>query len=309
MNLETVDVPASDEHIIKAFNWRPASHEARAVVQILHGMGEHAARYERFALACNSSGIAAVLHDHRGHGRADESGHFADAGGWQKVVDDAFQVRRYIEKYYPQHPVVLLGHSMGSFIAQSVVMRHDDSFAALILSGSTLASRIRLHASLLVARAFAVIAGKREKSAFLNQAGLGNFNRSFRPNRTDYDWLSRDESEVDRYVADALCGGQFSNQFWADLTAGILDVSDVRSLNAIRNDLPILITGGEVDPVGGHAGLEKLAKAYRKTGHHAVSLTVYPDARHEMLNEINRDEVTADILAWIAQVLNSMGPE
>lgn len=305
MNAVAVDLPALDEHIIKMLDWRPTNREALAVVQILHGMGEHAGRYERFASACNSSKFAVVSHNHRGHGRSEHSGHFADEGGWQKVVADALQVRQYIAKTYPRRPVILLGHSMGSFIAQSFMQRHGDDIVAMILSGSTLANPVPLRAGLFVARAFTRIAGKRTKSQLLNQAGLGKFNRRFRPNRTDYDWLSRDETEVDLYVADPLCGGQFSNQFWADVTAGIIDVSGTRSLRSIRHDLPILITGGEVDPVGGSAGLSKLAEAYRLTGHHAVTLTIYPDARHELLNEINRDDVTGDIIAWVEQVLKN----
>ncbi|MGI9206261.1 MAG: alpha/beta fold hydrolase [Woeseiaceae bacterium] len=303
MTLETVELAAFDDHTIKTFDWRPANNEVRAVIQILHGMGEHAARYDRFASACNLRGVAAVSHNHRGHGQPDESGHFDDEDGWEKVVADVLQVRRYITETYPQRPVILLGHSMGSFIAQSVVQRHGNDIAALILSGSTLANRIELYASLFAATAFKSISGKRAKSHFLNQAGLGNFNRPFRPSRTDYDWLSRDETEVDHYVADPLCGGLFSNQFWIDLTAGLIEVSDHRSIGLIRHDLPILITGGEVDPVGGREGLTKLAEAYRRTGHDAVTLKIYADARHEMLNETNRDEVTAEIISWIEQIL------
>jgi len=309
MTLETFDLAALDEHTIRMFNWQPADSKARAVIQVLHGMGEHAGRYDRFACACNAGGLAVVSHNHRGHGSLENFGHFADKDGWQKVIGDVLRVRQYIAELYPERPVVLLGHSMGSFIAQSFVMRQGGNNVALILSGSTLASRFELYASLLVAKMLAAISGKRSKNKFLNQAGLGNFNRNFNPARTDYDWLSRDETEVDLYVADPLCGGQFSNQFWADLAGGLLEICADRSISRIPNDLPLLITGGEVDPVGGQKGLSKLVEAYRRTGHDAVTLNIYPDARHEMLNETNRNEVTADIVAWIEQVLDLLGSE
>jgi len=305
MTLETYDIDALDDHTLKTFSWQPPEREPLGVVQILHGMGEHADRYDRFASACNASGLAVVSHNHRGHGNLENFGHFADKDGWQKVIADVLRVRQHIAELYPERPVVLLGHSMGSFIAQSFVKRHGGNNVAMILSGSTLAHRFQLYASLFVARVLAAMFGKRSKSKFLNQAGLGNFNRDFKPVRTDYDWLSRDESEVDRYVADPLCGGQFSNQFWADLAGGLLEISADKSISNIRHDLPLLIMGGEVDPVGGRAGLTKLAEAYRRTGHEEVTLTIYPGGRHEMLNETNRDEVTADIIAWIGQVLKA----
>lgn len=308
MTLETIDVSALDDHTIKTYNWRPRDTEALAVVQILHGMGEHAARYGRFASACNSSALAVVSHNHRGHGSLDGFGHFADEDGWEKIITDVLQVRQYIAEIYPTRPVVLLGHSMGSFIAQSFLMRHGGNNVALILSGSTLARPTELYASLALARIIAAMTGKRSKSALLNQAGLGNFNRDFKPARTNYDWLSRDEIEVDHYVADPFCGGQFSNQFWADLAGGLLEVSTDTSISHIHHDLPILITGGEDDPVGGCSGLIRLAKAYRRTGHAAVTLTLYPGARHEILNETNRDTVTADIIAWIEHVVKNCHP-
>jgi alpha-beta hydrolase superfamily lysophospholipase len=270
-----------------------------AIIQILHGLGEHAPRYARFAQACNSKGLAVVAHNHRGHGASEGLGHFADIDGWEKVIGDVLQVRQDIAIQYPKLPVILLGHSMGSFVAQSFVMRHGGDIAALVLSGSTLAPRFDLRISHLAAKLTSIIGGKRQRSALLNYMGLGKMNKRFEPARTGSDWISRDEEEVDRYVADPFCGGVFSNQLWFDLTGALLKITSKAAIQSVPSELPILILGGASDPVGGIRGLRKLAEAYRATGHDHLTLTIYPGGRHEMLNETNRDEVTADIIHWV----------
>jgi len=308
MTVRQHQLTASDEHCIGVYHWCVEDDCAPlAVIQLLHGLGEHAARYERFAAACNQEHMNVVAHNHRGHGDLENYGHFADENGWDKVIGDVLQVRQEIAARYPKLPVVLLGHSMGSYIAQSFVMRHGGNNAALILSASTLASRFELRMGRAAAAIAATLFGKRHVSGFLNQMGLGNLNNPFKPNRTGFDWLSRDEDEVDRYVADPLCGGQFSNQLWSDLTGGMLEISSLRAIASVRDDMPVLITGGACDPVGGQTGMTRLADAYRQTGHDDVALTIYPEGRHEMLNETNRDEVSKDIVAWVESRLGRNG--
>jgi alpha-beta hydrolase superfamily lysophospholipase len=141
--------------------------------------------------------------------------------------------------------------------------------------------------------------GKQTKSAFLNNTGFNAFNKPFEPARTDLDWLSRDEAEVDRYLADPLCGGLFTNQLWRDLTGGLLEITSANAVASIPPEIPILIMGGQDDPVGGEKGLTKLSDVYRQTGHADITLQIYAGGRHEMLNEMNRDAVTADIISWI----------
>ena len=300
MTIQLRELTASDGHIIKVYDWSAVSNSSPSgVIQILHGLGDHAARYTRLAEACNDNNLIAVAHNHRGHGAVEGFGHFADANGWDKVIADVLQVRQDIAIQYPKLPVILLGHSMGSFIAQSFVMRHGGNNAALILSGSTLAPRIELRISHTAAVIAAVLTGKRRVSTLLNHMGLGKMNNGFKPARTDCDWISRDEDEVDRYIADPFCGGKFSNQLWRDLTGGLLEITSQAAIQLVRNDLPMLILGGESDPVGGRVGLTRLAEAYRKTGHDKLTLTIYPGGRHEMLNETNRDEVTKDIINWV----------
>lgn len=296
---------ADDGRLIPVRRWG-AGDSPRAVIQVLHGLGEHAGRYERFARACNAAGISVVAHDHRGHGiRKDDPAHglFADRNGWNRVLSDVLLVHESIVASARGVRLGLFGHSMGSYIAQSFTMRHPEHVDMLILSGSTFAKRSQLVAGNCLSTILAVATGKRRKSELLDKAGFGAFNRRFQPSRTDYDWLSRDTAEVDRYIQDPYCGGRFTNQLWRDLTGGLLEISSHQAVSRIPAGMPLHILGGEKDPVGGKVGLQKLADAYRDTGHKDVSLKIYAGGRHEMLNEINRDEVTRDIIDWMSGCL------
>lgn len=297
---------ASDGHQIKVYDWQsPSDTPAKAVIQVLHGLGEHAARYDRFANACMANNLAVVAHDHRGHGKHEDFGHFGDVDGWNNVIADVLQVRQHIAQQHAGLPVMLFGHSMGSYIAQSFVMRHGGNNAALILSATTLAPRPELWIGHAIAVLASSLSGRRRTSEMLNKMGVGKFNNGFQPSRTEFDWLSRDEDEVDRYIADPLCGGKYSNQLWSDLTGGILEVITSEAMASVRTNLPLLIMGGEQDPAGGQKGLTRLADAYRQTGHEKLTLKIYPGGRHEMLNETNRDEVTTDIIAWVEHILTT----
>ena len=291
---------APDGHNIHLQLWQ-ADGDCSCVVHVLHGLGEHADRYSRFAASAAERGYAVCVYDHRGHGRfADEPGHFADADGWHKVNSDTELVHEFLRERFRDLPIVLLGHSMGSYIAQTFAMQHGAQLSGLILSASTWPSRLQLAPAKLLAQIEAWRLGVRGKSALLDQLGFGNFNKQFSPARTALDWLSRDEAEVDKYVADSLCGGPYSCGLWQDLIGGLFYISSDRAVSHIPADLPILITGGESDPVGGDKGMTKLAMHYAQTSHQALSVKIYPGGRHEMLNETNREEVTADWLNWIA---------
>lgn len=290
----------ADGHDIHLQVWQPDG-DGSCVIQVLHGLGEYADRYARFAAAAAERGHIVCVYDHRGHGKfADKLGHFADADGWHKVNSDTELVHEFVREQFQGLPIVLLGHSMGSFIAQTFAMQHGSNFSGLILSASTWPSRLQLAPARLLAQIEAWRLGVRGKSALLDQLGFGNFNKPFAPARTELDWLSRDETEVDKYVSDPLCGGPYSCALWLDLLGGLFDLSSEPAITQIPSDLPILITGGESDPVGGDKGMTKLAMHYAQTSHQRLSVKIYPGGRHEMLNEINRDEVTADWLNWIA---------
>lgn len=292
---------AEDGHRIHLQSWASGDNP-RGVIQMLHGLGEHIGRYDRFANAALGRGYVVYGHDHRGHGRSEgERGYFADAQGWHKVIEDVRLVNDHIRESHPALPVVLLGHSMGSFIAETFAMHYGERLRALLLSGSSWPLRIQTLPGRLLAKLESLRVGKRGNSAMVNALGFNAFNRPFRPIRTEMDWLSRDEAEVDRYIADPLCGGPFTCGLWLDFLGGLYELGSDHALTRIPADLPILITGGSADPVGGEKGMTRLAMHYMQTLHQRVKLKIYPDGRHEMLNETNRDEVTADWLDWIDQ--------
>ena len=297
-------VEAADGHRFELTLWQPPAKPA-AVVQILHGLSEHLGRYGRFAEACRARGFAVIGHNHRGHGphcARDSLGHFADRHGWDKVVTDALAVQAFARRRWADLPGVLLfGHSMGSYIAQCAVAREPAGFSALALSGSTSSDRTQVRAGRWLARVAMLVSGGRRASPLLHELGFESFNKRFSPTRTGMDWLTRDEAEVDRNVADPLCGLSLSNRLWYDLLGGLLETTSKRTLRRIPGDLPILITGGEEDPVGGRRGMTQLAHAYERTGHANVTLKVWPQGRHEMLNEVEREAFTDFVLDWMAK--------
>ena len=291
---------AADGHRILVDAWQPP--EAVALVHLFHGLSEHPARYDRFARLCNTRGIAVAAHAHRGHGEnCDESslGHFSDDNGWNKVISDAAQVQDHLRQIVPDVPLVLIGHSMGSYIAQCFMMRGHGPVSALVLSASTYASRSQVRFGRWFAAFECWRAGKRSKSEMLNKQGFGNFNKRFEPARTPLAWLSRDDAEVDKYIQDPLCGATSSSRLWYDLMCGFLEITSSKALGRIPADLPILVTGGSEDPVGGRKGLSRLESELVKSGHSNVTLKLYEHGRHEMFNETNRDEFTQDLIQWM----------
>ena len=275
-NHQRITLRAEDGHDIQLQVWRPQGPASHAL-QILHGLGEHSDRYARFAEAATERGIAVYCHDHRGHGEhADQLGYFATNNGWDLLVTDAHTVFRHIEEENAEVPVVLLGHSMGSYIAQSFLIRHSPNVAALILSSSTWPSRIKLFFASILAHIESWRLDRHRHSPLLDKLGFGDFNKPFQPARTELDWLSRDEGEVDKYIADPLCGGPYTTGLWRDLTGGLKEIASDAALRRIDAGLPILITGGAADPIGGDKGMTKLLTHYAQTGHQRLRVKIYP---------------------------------
>lgn len=280
---------------------------AKAVVQVIHGMAEHGARYARLAEALAAAGYTTYAHDHRGHGHsiseASPAGHLADHDGWNLIVGDAHGVNREIARRHPGLPIIVLGHSMGSFVLQQLLFEHPGDVVAAALSGSNGKPPAKASAGKLVARLERARVGRRRPSPLLTRLSFGDYNKAFAPARTDFDWLSRDPAEVDAYIADPLCGFEVSTQTWVDLLGALGRIADPRNVARVPKDLPLYLFAGDSDPVGEHGkGMKRLHDAYRRAGIADVRLRLYAGGRHEMLNETNRAEVMADLIAWCDEV-------
>lgn len=272
----------------------------KAAVVIAHGMAEHAARYGRFADALASAGYAAYAPDQRGHGRTAGDGRLGWAGrdGWNGMVRDLDRLTVLVSERHPGIPLVLFGHSMGSVLAQRFAQLHGGRLAGLILSGTFGAAR-NIGAGIAAARALLLLHGERAP-AVLQRAMFADFNKPFSP-RPGFDWLSRDAAEVRRYADDPRCGFTFSNRLLVDMLRGYVATWDPANERRIPAALPVLLFSGARDPVGANTrSVTALAERYRAAGIRDVEVRFYPDARHEMLNETNRDEVVRDVLAWLA---------
>jgi alpha-beta hydrolase superfamily lysophospholipase len=290
---------ADDGQSLLARRWLPSG-RPRAIVQIAHGLTEHSGRYARLAAALNVAGYGVYANDHRGHGPnapAADLGHFADEGGWDKVVGDLWTLNRRIAAEQPGTPIIFLGHSLGSFLGRSFIAEHSDALAGAALSGSNGKPPAIATVGRLIARAERLRLGKRGKSQLIFQMWFGDFNKPFAPARTAFDWLSRDESEVDAYVADPLCGFPFTTQLAIDVLDALPRVTSPASLAPIRKDMAVYVFSGERDPVG--ANIQGLIQDLKAAGFSQLTTRIYPGARHETLNETNRDEVTRDLITWL----------
>ncbi|MBV4452280.1 MULTISPECIES: alpha/beta hydrolase [Pseudomonas] len=310
MNHRAFWLTANDRSRLYVNQWMPDG-PAKAVVMLCHGMAEHSGRYARLAAALCAAGYGLYAPDQRGHGRtADEGtlGLYAEKDGWNKVVGDLASLNQHIGQQQPGLPIILLGHSMGSYIAQAYLLHHSASLNGAILSGSNFQPVALYRAARLIARAERLRQGLRGRSALIELLSFGSFNKAFKPNRTAFDWLSRDPVEVDRYIDDPLCGFRCTNQLWVDLLGGLQQISKASNLAQIDPGLPILVMGGECDPVSEGKRLTSLAHALREAGCQHLQLNIYPQARHEVFNETNRDQVTADVLMWLDQALTLRRP-
>ena len=291
--------------------WLPDS-APTAVLQIAHGMGEHGGRYEALAERATAQGFLVCAHDHRGHGRSvvdgEALGHMGDDDAFNRAVADVHQLAGMLRDKYGVLPRALLGHSMGSFMVQQLLWQHPSDADAFVLSATNGPPPPIAAVGKKLARVERMRLGGRGHSKLIDEMTFRAFNRKFAPNRTRFDWLSRDDAQVDAYIADPLCGFECSVQSWIDLLDALDALTHPNQLARIPKHKPIYVFAGTADAVGDMGrGPRRLVDLYRGAWLTDVALRLYDGGRHEMLNEVNRDEVTADLLAWLTRSLGIAG--
>jgi alpha-beta hydrolase superfamily lysophospholipase len=304
LKLELLSPTMSDRHPLFIYHWQPEYEIGRGIVLIVHGLAEHAGRYEAFAEALTQAGYQVFAPDLRGHGRSatheGELGWMGEKEGWQRLVEDTVEIAKMARDRYPQLPLYLFGHSLGSWIVQQILAEVPDLVDAAILSGPSGEVPVLARLGRLIARLERWRWGKRGRSELLNRLSFDSFNRTFAPNRTAFDWLSRDELAVNRYIADPACGFIATTQFWVDFLDAMGHIASPEMRSRIRRSIPLYLFSGRNDPVNRQGrGCERLAETYREMGIRNASYRLYPQARHECLHETNREEVIEHILEWL----------
>ena len=289
---------------IFVYKWLPdENEEVKGVVQIAHGMAETAARYESFASTLTKDGFIVYANDHRGHGKtAGEIEKLGDLGedGFNMMVENMHELNERIKEENMNLPVFLFGHSMGSFLTQRYICLYGSQLKGAIITGTCGKQGIIIDIGRLMAKGEIRKIGRCGKSNKLDKLSFGSYNNSFKPNRTGFDWLSRDNKQVDKYIDDPFCGTVFTAGFFYDFLSGLKSIADDIEIKNVPKDLPIYIFSGDKDPVGRNGkGVLKLVKTYKKQGIKDLTYKLYKDGRHEMLNETNKEEVMVDVIKWL----------
>ena len=283
--------------------WEPEN-QPKAVLQIVHGMAEHIERYDRFARYLNQNSILVVGADNASHGKSISKdgirGYFGAEHGWNSLIQDIQSVHSIIKQSYCDLPSILFGHSMGSFLAHSYAARYGDDLDGFIFCG-TAGKNPALPVAKLLARCEIRKNGASTPSRLLDKLSFGAYNNAFEPNRTPFDWLSRDEAEVDKYVDDPACGFVFTAAGFRDLFDGLGEVSGPQWARRVPKR-PILLIAGDADPVGANGKGVKQVETWLVQSGHTVKCILYPGARHELLNETNREQVSEDVRLFIEGV-------
>lgn len=277
---------------------------ARAVVQIAHGIAEHVERYDEFMTFLAGKGFVVAANDHLGHGKSykteAEKGLFTEAPGWNTAVADMAKLHDLMVQDYPGLPYIIFGHSMGSFLARTYIIDYPDKFDLVILSGTGNQGSAMITAGCLMADFFCRKNGAKAVGNELSKIAFGSYLNKIPDHRTEYDWLSRDEAIVDRYIADDDCGFTAKNGLYRDMMHGIKYITNKKNIAKMDVSKPVYFMSGAEDPVGDYGkGVEKAYKAFCDAGCKDVMIRLYPGGRHEMLNELNKADVYQDVLDWI----------
>lgn len=293
---------------IHACSFFPEDKESvRAVIQIAHGMAEHLERYEKFAGVLCENGFAVYINDHLGHGKSvkndDELGYFGEKDGWKNFIDDCHQLMQIAKKENPGKPYIFFGHSMGSFVAREFTKCYAEKLSGAVFCG-TAGPNPAAGAGIAVAKLIGKMKGSHYRSKFIDNLAFGTYNKQFE-GRTSFDWLTRDNDEVDKYIADKYCGFLFTAYGYRDMFSLLSRVSSKKWAEEYSKNLPVLLISGSKDPVGANGkGVEQVFNMLKDAGKNNVTMHLYEDARHEILNESKCfDKVCKDVIDWADSVL------
>lgn len=294
---------------LHGMRWEPEGGSVRAVLQICHGVAEHIARYDAFARYLNDLGIAVVGHDHLGHGLSlPEDGtpvYFGEGNTWNTVVDDIYVLHQRIRLWYPDVPLCIMGHSMGSFLTRTYLIRYPGTVKAAVIMGTGWQPKAVIAGGMAVAKAVGAVVGENGTSDLVTNLAFGAYNKLFAPNRTSCDWLSVDEDNVDAYMADPLCGADATVGLFRQMLSGIRFNQKLSNLRQMDPRIPVLFVAGEKDPVGDCGnGVRRTYQEFRRAGVQDCTLKLYPGLRHEILNEkAQQQQIFEDIGQWLTSKL------
>jgi len=297
--------PSSDgKTLIHVNQWTPVGREIAGVVQIAHGVAEYAARYAPFAQYLCDHGFVVVANDHLGHGQSVIDGcpmvYLGDENGWEHTVEDMEQLRARTAKVFAGKPYFLFGHSMGSFLARTHLIRYPGVLDGCVLCGTGYMSGAIIAGGKLIADKEIKRLGRKAYSVKADQLAFGAYNKKFAPNRTAFDWLSTNEENVDAYINDPLCGGKTTLGLFRDMLGGLGIINDQKNINKVDKELPVYFIAGDQDPVGDMGkGVQKAYDCFKKAGIRDLSIKLYHGLRHEILNETGKKYVYRDVLDWL----------
>ena len=301
-----------DEETIFYYKWSANKNVSfKGIIQISHGVGEHAGRYNSIAELLQEKGYEVYANDHRIHGKSaknhDYLGFYDGDDYFSDAIGDMRKLTEIIKKEHPNKKIILLGHSMGSLLSREYVTKYGDDLEALILSGTAAFMKGLGSFGLISTKFLSKLNGKHRSNEILKNLFFNQFNKKFKPNRTKVDWISSDEKQVDKFEADPLRIEDFSLSVFRDILKGSKKVNQPQTFKNTPKNLPIYIFSGCKDPVGEMGkGVKKVTENYKKIGVKDVTLKLYKNGRHEMLNEVNKKEVEKDLMNWLNEKINAL---
>jgi len=307
MKTNEFKLKTTDNFEIHVYEWLPES-EVKAVLQIAHGMAEHASRYKYLAEFLTTKGYAIYANDHRGHGKTAGSienlGFLAENDGYNLVMEDMHFLTNEIKKRNQKKSVFLMGHSMGSFFSRYYITKYAKDIKGVILSGTAGDPGLLGKIGGFINNTVILFNGKKKQSPLMTKLSFGEFNKPFKPNRTEFDWLSTDNKQVDKYINDPYCGTVFTNGFFKDLLEVVKIVNSKENINKINKDLSVFFLSGGKDPVGDNGkGVTEIYDKFRDARIKDVAIKLYENKRHEILNETNKEEVYQDIFNFMNNLM------